>query len=119
MSIVVDKRIALKGVRRGKPTVSSGRKAAVLEALWRAGRTPPGSESGACIHRGSSGTWESPLSPCHIPGMGDRVTKSPGVVWGPRPGHKPGRDNTNEPKRTRYREASDKRSDLRGAVGQS
>src|SRR3989442_5635984 len=79
MSIVVDKRIALKVVRRGKPTVSSGRKAAVLDALWRALRTPPGSKSGACIHRGSSGTWESHVSPCHIPGMGDRVTKSPGV----------------------------------------
>ena len=119
MSIVVDKRIALKVVRRGKPTVSSGRKAAVLDALWRAWRTPPGSKSGACIHRGSSGTWESHVSPCHIPGMGDRVTKSPGVVWGLRPDHEPVWDSTNEPKRARYREASDKRSDLRWAVWQS
>ena len=119
MSIVVDKRIALKGVRRGKPTVSSGRKAAVLDALWRAWRTPPGSKSGACIHRGSSGTWESHVSPCHMPGMGDRVTKSPGVVWGRRPEHEPVWDSTNEPKRARYREASDKRSDLRWAVWQS
>jgi hypothetical protein len=47
MSIVVDKRIALKVVRRGKPTVSSGRKAAVLDALWRALRTPPGSNVAA------------------------------------------------------------------------
>ena len=119
MSLVVDKRIALKAVWRGKPTVSSGRKAAVLGALGRVRRTPPGSESGAGLHRGSSGTWESPLSPGHMPGMGDRVTKSPGVPWGPRPGYKPVRDNTNEPRRTRYREASDKRSDLRGAVWQS
>jgi hypothetical protein len=119
MSSVVDKRIALKGVRRGKPTVSSGRKAAVLDALWRALRTPPGSKSEACIHRGSSGTWESHVSPCHIPGMGDRVTKSPGVVWGLRPDHEPVWDSTNEPKRARYREASDKRSDLRWAVWQS
>ena len=46
-------------VLRGKPTVSSGRKAAVLDATRRVFRTPPGSESGACIHRGDSGTWES------------------------------------------------------------
>ena len=76
--------------------MSSGRKATVLGARGRVRRTPPGSESGACIHRGSSGTWESPLSPCHMPGMGDRVTTSPGVVWGPRPGHEPVRDTTNE-----------------------
>src|SRR5712671_5273465 len=119
MSIVVDKRIALKVVRRGKPTVSSGRKAAVLDALWRAVRTPPGSKSGACIHRGSSGTWESHLSPCQTPGLGDRVTKGPGVVWGLRPDHEPVRDNTNAQKWARYRGASDKRSDLRWAVWQS
>jgi hypothetical protein len=53
---------------RGKPTVSSGRKAAVLGATWQASRTPPGSKSGACIHRGSLGTWESHLSPCVYPG---------------------------------------------------
>ena len=70
------------GYSRGKPTVSSGWKAAVLGALWRVRRTPPGSESGACLHRGNSGTWESHLSPCPIPGMGDRVTKSPGVAVG-------------------------------------
>ena len=119
MRRVVDKRISLKAVQRGKPTVSRGRKAAGLRALWRVRRTPPGSESGACIQRGSSGTWESPLSPCHIPGMGDRVPTSPGVVWGPRPGHTPGRDTTNDPKQTRDRDASDTRSDLRWAVWQS
>jgi hypothetical protein len=32
MGLVVDSRITLKGVLRGKPTVSSGRKAAVLKA---------------------------------------------------------------------------------------
>jgi hypothetical protein len=63
MRVVVDDRISLQRVRRGKPTVSSGRKAAVLGALGRVRRTPPGSESGACIYRGRSGTWESPLSP--------------------------------------------------------
>ena len=112
---VVDKRRSLKAVRRRTPTVSRGRKAAVLGALGHGRRTPPGSASGACLQRGSSGTWESPRSPCHLPGMGDRVTTSPGVVWGPRPGQKPVRDTTHEPQRTRDREASDKRSDLRGA----
>src|SRR5262245_20506616 len=82
MGIVVDIRISLPEVRRGKPTVWTHRKAAVLETLWRVPRTPPGSESGACLQRGNSGTWESHLSPCHTPGMGDRATKSPGVVGG-------------------------------------
>ena len=70
MSNVVDTWITLKAVMRGKPTGSSGRKAAVLRALWRVRRTPPGSKSRACMHRGSSGTWESHLFPCHIPGLG-------------------------------------------------
>ena len=119
MCRVVDKRIALKVVRRGTPTVSSGRKAAVLEALWRALRTPPGSESGACIHKGSAGTWESHGSPCHNPGMGDRVTKGPGVVWEFRPDHEPVRDTTNGQQQARYRGASAKRSVPRGAERQS
>ena len=119
MGIVVDNRITLKAVPRGKPTVSSGRKAAVLDARGRVRRTPPGSESGACLHRGSSGTWESHLSPWHIPGVGDRVTKSPGVVWGLRPDHEPVRDTTNAQKQARYRGASDKRSDPRRAGWQS
>ena len=48
----------------GKPTLSDERKAAVLRALWPANRTPPGSETGACVHGGGPGTWESRLSPC-------------------------------------------------------
>ena len=98
MVIVVDNRITLKVVQRGTPTVSSGRKAAVLGAGGRVRRTPPGAKSGACVHRGSSGTWESRLSPCWIPGMGDRVTKSPGVVWLLPPWHEPVTDRTNEAK---------------------
>ena len=47
------------GESRGKPTVASGGQAAVLGALWRVRRTPPGSESGAGLQRGHSGTWES------------------------------------------------------------
>ena len=71
---------------------------------WRVHRTPPGSESGACLHRGSSGTWENHLSPCTIPGLGDRVTKGPGVIWGLRPDHEPDGDTTNGRKQARYRE---------------
>src|SRR5438445_246051 len=82
MRRVVVKRMSLKAVSRGKPTVSSDRKAAVLGAVWRVRRTPPGSESGACVQRGHSGTWESHLSPCCIPGVGDRATKGPGVILG-------------------------------------
>jgi hypothetical protein len=36
----------------------------------RVRRTPPGSESGAGLQRGSSGTWENHLSPCTISGWG-------------------------------------------------
>jgi hypothetical protein len=75
-------RISLKVVARGKPTVCMRWKAAVLDAPWRGCRTPPGSESGACSHRGHSGTWESHLPPCYSAGMGDRRTKSPGVTRG-------------------------------------
>ena len=79
---------------RGQPTVCQRRQAAVLGALWRVRRTPPGSESGAGLQRGSSGTWESHVSPGVSPGLGERVTTSPGVVWGPRPGHTPVRETT-------------------------
>jgi hypothetical protein len=95
MGRVVDSRIILTVVRRKTPTVSSGRQAAVLKASGRAVRTPPGSKSRACLHRGNSGTWESHVSPCQPPGLGDRVPKGPGVVWGLRPAHEPVRDTTN------------------------
>src|SRR5438093_2059321 len=55
----------------------------------RVHRTPPGAESGACLQRGNSGTWENHLSPSITPGMGDRVTKAPGVTWRLHPGHEP------------------------------
>src|SRR2546422_769670 len=82
MCRVVDKRISLQAVRGGKPTVCTRRKAAGLGAIRRVRRTPPGSENGACLQRGNAGTWESHLSPCPIPGLGDRVTTSPGVAVG-------------------------------------
>ena len=117
--IVVDNRRTLKMGQRGMPTVSSGRKAAVLGAGGRVRGTPPGSKRGACIHRGSSGTWESHLSPCQTPGVGDRVTQSPGVVWGLRPDHEPVRDPTNAQQWARFRGASDERSDPSRAWWQS
>jgi len=47
ISIVVDNRILLNVVSRRTPTVSSGRKAAVLGAIRRVPRTPPGSDVAA------------------------------------------------------------------------
>ena len=57
------------------------RKAADLDALWRVCRSPPGSESRACIHRGSSGTGESQLSPCtmSVRECPFRIGKTPGA----------------------------------------
>jgi len=101
----------------GKPTVSSDRKAAVLSAVWRGFRTPPGSESGACIDRGNSGTWESHPSPGDITGQGDRLTKGPGAGVGASTGPRAGNGTTKLWKRARYREASAKRSDPKGVVG--
>ena len=71
----VDSRRTLTAVRRGKPTVCTHRKAAVLGAFWRVCGTPPGSENGACIPRGHAGTWESHLSPgsySRMRGAGDQ-----------------------------------------------
>src|SRR5215475_1072763 len=73
--------------------------------------------SGACLQRGNSGTWEDHLSPCTTPGLGDRVTKGPGVTWGLPSGHEPAGGHHERGKQARYREASDKRSDPRGAGG--
>jgi len=73
--------------------------------------------SGACLQRGNSGTWENHLFPSIIPGLGDRVTKGPGMTWELRPGHEPEGDTTNAVKQARYREASDEGSDPRRAGG--
>lgn len=75
-----------------KPTIWSGRKAAVSGALWQASATPPGSviTGRACIHRGNSGTWEVqhlPSSKCRV--MEVRLNKPPrpGEAWDmPSPG---------------------------------
>jgi hypothetical protein len=76
MSRVVDRRITLRTVRRGKPTVSSGRKATVPGSRRQESGTPPGSQSGACRQRGHSGTGESHRSPGYMAGMGDRRSKA-------------------------------------------
>jgi hypothetical protein len=91
MSIVVVTKIP-SGVSRGTPTVCTHRKAAVLGALWQVRRTPPGSESGAYLHRGNSGTWESHRSPClqtrtggpgdHRPWRGRRASTRPRAQQG-------------------------------------
>jgi hypothetical protein len=117
MCLGVDRRISLKAVVRGTPTVASGRQAAVPSASRQGFGTPPGSQSGACIPRGSSGTWESHLSPCQMAGMGDRQTKSPGVARELPPGYEPETDTTNAGSRQGLGSASDKRSDLRGGGG--
>jgi len=39
------------------------RKAAILETHGKSAGIPPGSVGRACIHRGSSGTWESQVFP--------------------------------------------------------
>jgi len=83
----------------------------------RVHRPPPGSERGAWLQRGNSGTWENPLSPRITPGVGDRMTKGPGVTWGLHPGQEPEGDTTNAVQQARYREASDKRSAPRRAGG--
>src|SRR5215475_2566663 len=101
MGLGVDSRITLKVVARETPTVSRGRKAAVRGAPGRVLRTPPGSESRACLQRGNSGTWESHLSPGHIPGLRDRVTKGPGVAWTLPPRHAPLGGTTNGRKQAR------------------
>jgi len=63
---------------------------------------------GECVghHRGlraghvfTGGTRERGRAICLLdahPGLGDRVTKSPGVVWALRPGHEPCGETTNE-----------------------
>ena len=65
--IVVVHKDNLPNRGEGKPTHCMQRKAAVLSCDMASEEgTPPGSESGACTHRGNSGTWESLLLPCHI-----------------------------------------------------
>ena len=64
--------------------------------------------SGACLHRGTRELGRATCLLDDIPGVGDRVTKGPGVFLGLPPEHEPGRDTTNVWKHARYREASDK-----------
>ena len=65
----------------GKPTTCRGRQAAGLDATRRGCRIPPGSESGACMQRGASGTGESPWFPWRTSGGGvpTGAVKTPGA----------------------------------------
>ena len=119
MSIVVVRRIP------------SGRIEGNADGLHATGRQQSWVRYGECAghHRGlraghaSTGvTRELGRAICLLaynPGLGDRVTKSPGVVGGFHPATSPYRDTTNARKQARYREASDKRSDPRGVGWQS
>jgi len=118
MGIGVDSRITLKLVRRGKPTVSSGRKATVPSSPRQESGTPPGSKSGACRQRGHAGTWESHLSPGHSCRSGEPADATPlawprGASTEPRAGH--GDHERREPARDSGRERHAKRSE-RGRV---
>jgi len=64
-----------------KPTACTRWKAVVRDALRRAFRTPPGSETRACSHRGSLETWESQWFPCRESGVGVPTgeVKTPGA----------------------------------------
>ena len=81
--------------------------------------TPPGSKSGACAQGGSSGTWENPLSPGEIipEEKGYRLTKRPGAGRRLLPAGEPVKGQPNGRAMTRYRGASEERSDLRWASG--
>ena len=76
----------LLGNQRGKPTTSTGRKAAALYAIRRGYRTPPGSETRACIHRGNLGTREIQMFPCvttiRLMGAGQPMRRNPGAGKG-------------------------------------
>jgi hypothetical protein len=119
MGRVVDRRISLREGSRGKPPVCKRRKAAILGAVRRVRRIPPGSESGAGIQRGNAGTWESPLSPCPHSRMRGPGDHRPWRGRGLPPDHAPARDTTPARKQARYRAASDERSDPRGGEWQS
>ena len=75
--------------------------------------------SGAWLQRGSSGTWESHLSPCPHARIGGPDDQKPWRGQGLPPDHEPVRDTTNVRKQARYREASDERSDPRWVGRQS
>ena len=106
-----------RAVPRIKPTVCTRRKAAILDAARRVRRTPPGSESGACLQRGDSGTWESHLSPWEqSPDKGDRHNQHPGVWWPTRSASEPtpaqaGRGHKEERVNPRYRKGAKKHTD--------
>ena len=112
--MVVVRRISPPKVDESRRCACAGRQQS-WDAKWRAVRTPPGSESRACIHRGNSETGESRLSPCTntVGGadLSDRETPGGEVEVSA-----PCRAN----KERRYKvsgEDSEERTNLRWAVG--
>ena len=99
--------------------------------LARAGRPQSWVREGECAgpHRGlragqvcRGGTRERGRALClrdQRPGMGARVPTGPGGSWALRPDHEARGDIPHAEKQARYREASAKRSDPRGAGWQS
>jgi len=55
------------------------------DAMAMSIRTPPGSMSRACIQGGSSGTWESQLSPCSGIRLRGPAVKENSWRWGESP----------------------------------
>ena len=98
-------------------------KAADLSAIRRVFRTPPGSETRACSQRGSSGTWESQLSPCKECGIRGAVPWriNPRRCIGPRPALSESYDMSKRHKTKEARkvsgEDSEERTNLRRAFG--
>lgn len=83
-------------------------------------RAPPGLESGACLPRGNSGTWESPLAPCVYSRTGGPGDHRPWRELGSfPPGHAPVRETTTDGSPPGTRDARDKRSNPRGTRWQS
>src|SRR3970040_1759180 len=93
----------------------------VSRRFARAGRQQSWARYGKCAghHRGlraghvfTGGTRELGRATWLLdamPGLGDRVTKGPGVLWALRPDHEPFGETTNGEKNARYRGTSDKR----------
>ena len=103
MCIVVDKRISLKRYRgESRRFASAGRQ----QSWTRYGECRGHHRGLRAGHAAIGGTRELGRATClldNMPGVGDRVTKGPGVPWELPPGHEPVRDTTNARKQARYR----------------
>jgi hypothetical protein len=118
----VDSRRLLKVVSRRTPTVSSGRKAAVLGATWRVGECR-GHHRGLRAGQACTGvTWERGSTPWLLATFPERGTGRPKALAWPGGFHQvasPGGTPRTPRKHARYREASDERSNPRRAGRES